>query len=134
MPAPGAILTAAFAVVWVVGLLIGMAYLRGGREAVRVVLPRFAIIVPLAVLLFLVESFVSNRFSNLAVGVVLLPVVFILLGLQIRRYRRLRATAPDDVRASVAITPAIRNFAIVAFVIGTVGSILLAFLAARAGL
>ena len=134
MPAPGAILTAAFAIVWAAGLLVGMAYLRGGREYVRLVLPRLAIIVPLAALLFLVESFVSNRFTNLVVGVVLLPVVFIVLGLQIRRYRHVRATAPDDPMASTAFTPQIRRFVIVGIAALVIGSILVSFLASKAGL
>ncbi len=134
VPSPGAIVSAAFVLLWTTGLLAGMAYVRGGREAVRLVLPRLAISVPLAALLFLVASFVSNRFSNLAIGVVLIPVVFVTLGLQIRRYRHLRATAPDDVRASVAFTGAIRNFAIVAIVVLIVGSILVSFLASKAGL
>ena len=41
------------------------------------------------------------------------------------------ATIPS---APIPFTPAIRNFAIVAFVIGVGGSIFLAFLASRAGL
>lgn len=131
---PSALLFGAFVMLWTVGFFMGMAYLRGGREAVRLVLPRLAISVPLAALLFLVASFVSNRFSNLAIGVVLIPVVFVTLGLQIRRYRQLRATAPDDVRASVAFTGAIRNFAILAIVVLIVGTILVSFLASKAGL
>ena len=129
-----AYLFGAFAMLWVVGLFIGMAYIRGGREAVRNVLPRLAIVVLLGVLVFLVEALVASRVGRIDIGLVLLPVVLVLIVLQIRRYRQVRATEADDVRASAAFTPAIRNFAIVAIVILMVGSIVLSFLASRIGL
>jgi heme/copper-type cytochrome/quinol oxidase subunit 2 len=85
------------------------------------------------VLLFLAESVVTSRFDSLTVGVVLLPVVYVTLVLMIRRYRRVRATAPDDVRASVAFTGAIRRFAVIWSIVLIVGLIVLTFLVSRAG-
>jgi hypothetical protein len=123
-----------FVLIWTIGLIIGMAYLRGGLGAVRLVAPRLAILIPILVLTLVVQAIVTSKVGAMTVGLVLLPVVLVTLVLQIRRYRHIRATAPDDVRASVAFTPPIRTFAIIAFVIMLVGSFLLAFLASRAGL
>lgn len=123
-----------FILIWTIGVLTGIAYLRGGRDAVGRILPRLAILIPILVLTLVVQSIVTSKVGNMTVGLVLLPVVLVTLVLQIRRYRHIRATAPDDVRASVAFTPPIRTFAIIALVIMLVGSILLAFLASRAGL
>jgi predicted MFS family arabinose efflux permease len=131
---PSMLPISAFILIWTSGLYVGMAYLRGGRSAVRRVARQLAVIIPIAALFLLAESVVMNNVGAMTVGLVLLPVMLFTLARQIRRYRHLRATAPDDVRAAIAFTPAIRNFAIAAIAVMLVGSILVAFLASKAGL
>lgn len=121
-------------VIWTIGLIVGVSYLRGGGEAVRRLAPRLAIILPIFVVVVVAEAVIVKDAGTRALDLVILPVVAFTLVLQIRRYRRVRRTAPDDPTASTAFTPQIRMFVIIAIAVLVIGLILVSFLAARAGL
>jgi hypothetical protein len=132
---PSTIFIVTFVLIWTIGLVLGAAYLRGGRQAVRRALPQVAIIVaigPVVLVVLAVESIVSHGFNDLTFGVVLLPVVLITFVVQIRRLRRQEATARAAGRPA-AFTPAIRRFAIAWILVMVIGTILLSYVAARAG-
>jgi hypothetical protein len=120
-----------FVLIWTIGYLLGLAYLKGGATALRRVLPRVALIVPVLIVVLVFQGVVSQAVGSITVGLVLLPVVLIVLVGQIRRLRHLGAAR--DAGGAQVVTPAMRSFAVVAFVVLIVGTILLSFLAARAG-
>ena len=109
-----------------------MAYLRGGREAVRRALPQVAIVVAIGPVVLVVESNISHAFSDLTFGVVLLPVVLIANVVLIRRLRQ-QGVAARAAGRPAAFTPAIRRFVIAWVFVLVIGTILLSYVAARVG-
>jgi hypothetical protein len=124
----------ALVLLWGLGLLVGIVYLRGGGAAVRRMTPQLAIIFPIALLVVIAESVIIRNGGDGALTLVLLAVGLVILARGIRRYRRTRITAPHDASASTALTPQMRNFALIAIAVVIVGSILMSFLASKAGL